>query len=109
GSVNLRSRSQGISLLLPTLERRDFVFELEHIRMTGLVANAKIGKLGIQSGEFVIHSRGAHCRAVALILRLSTHTLGLGKERFQVELLLVGFVERVDIRLQPHLQSREYL
>src|SRR5262249_27335122 len=43
GSVNLRSRSQGISLLLPTLERRDFVFELEHIRMTGLVANAKIG------------------------------------------------------------------
>src|SRR5262249_1766850 len=77
--------------------------------MIRLVANAKIGKLGIESGELIIHVRGAHGRAVALILRLSTHTLVLNKERLQVELLLVGFVKRVDIRLQPHLQSREYL
>ena len=35
--------------------------------------------------------------------------LVLSKERFQVELLLLAFVERVDICLQPNLQAREYL
>src|SRR5260370_4665780 len=77
--------------------------------MVGLVPGTKIGKFGVQSDELIIHTTRTHFGASVLISHLVMHALVLGEKGFQIEFLLVGFVERVGVRLQPRLQSREYL
>ncbi len=77
--------------------------------MIGFVADAEISKVSVQSVELIVNIGSAHFRSAALSTELGTHALVLGKERFQVEPLLVGFVERVGVSLQPSLQPREYL
>jgi hypothetical protein len=67
--------------------------------MIGLVANAKIGKLGVQSGELIFQISVADFCSIAGSLELGVGTLILRQERLQIELLLVGFVKSVAVRL----------